>query len=336
MNQRPTAPRAALVNRRQAGQGLLGLWAALAATGALAQAWPARPVKIVVPSAAGGGNDFIARTLGQKMEDGLRQPVVVENRPGASNIIGTDYVAKSAPDGYTLLFNGPLIVQAASLYSKVPYDPIADFTPITDVIRTPLWFAVSTARMKATTLAEFVAEARQTSGGVMYGSGGNGSSHHLYGFGVGEATGAPMTHVAYKGGAPAMTALVAGEIHAGFFDFVSLKPFVESGKARLLAVTGTHRHPLTPTVPTMGELGFTGFEGYGWGALFVPAKTPPEVVQRLEQEILRALRHPEVAAKFRDAGFEIGGTPQAQFAAQVKADQQRWATLIRKSATKLD
>jgi tripartite-type tricarboxylate transporter receptor subunit TctC len=133
-----------------------------------------------------------------------------------------------------------------------------------------------------------------------------------------------------------MTALVGGEIDAGFFDFVSLRPFVESGKVHLLAVTGTRRHALTPDVPTLAELGYPGFESYGWGALFVPSKTPPEIVQRLEAEIVKALQSPEVSGKFKDAGFQLGGTPQAQFAAQYRSDQARWATLIKRSATRLD
>lgn len=324
------------VSRRLTGKILVALCAAFAWGAALAQAYPNKPIKIVVPSAAGGGNDFIARTLGQKLEESMKQPVVIENKPGASNIIGTDFVAKSAPDGYTILFNGPLILQAASLYARVPYDPLRDFTPLTDVIRTPLWFAVSTAKVSAKTLKEFVEEAKTQPAGFTYGSGGNGSSHHLYGFGLAEATSTNMLHVPYKGGAPAMTALVSGEISSGFFDLVSLKPYVESGKVRLLAVTGTRRHVLTPGVPTLAELGYTGFESYGWGALFVPSKTPPEIVQRLEAEIIMALKNPEVVTKFRDAGFELGGTPQAQFAAQVKSDQVRWSTLIKKSGTKLD
>ncbi|MEO7242355.1 MAG: tripartite tricarboxylate transporter substrate binding protein [Variovorax sp.] len=324
------------ITRRVVQTLFAALCAASLAAVASAQGYPNKPIKIVVPSAAGGGNDFIARTLGKKMEESMKQPVVIENKPGASNMIGTDFVARAPADGYTLLFNGPLILQAASLYSKVPYDPIADFTPITDVILTPLWFAVSAAKVSATSLKDFVDESKKQPHGFTYGSGGAGSSHHLYGFGLAEATGTQMTHVPYKGGAPAMTALIGGEIDSGFFDFVSLRPFVEAGKVRLLAVTGTKRHALTPSVPTMSELGYPGFESYGWGALFVPSKTPPEIVQRLEIEIVKALQSPEVSAKFKAAGFELGGTPQAQFAAQYKADQARWAALIKRSATKLD
>lgn len=325
--------------QRRRAMALISALTALAGLGtqpARAQAFPHKPIRIIVPSAAGGGNDFIVRTLAPRLEESLKQTIVVENRPGASNIIGTDFVAKSAPDGHTLLFNGPLILQAASLYASVPYDPLRDFTPLTDVIRTPLWFAVSTARVKAGTLKDFVAEARAQREPYTYGSGGKGSSHHLYGFGLAEAVGIDMLHIPYKGGAPAMTALVSGEIAAGFFDFVSLRPFVENGKARALAVTGTKRHPLTPDVPTLAELGHTGFESYGWGALFVPSRTPADVVQRLEAEILKALTHPDVLAKFKAAGFEMGGTPQAEFAAQFRSDATRWSQLIRKSATRLD
>lgn len=308
----------------------------LGAASALAQAYPSKPIRIIVPTAAGGGNDFIARTLALKLEESFKQPVIVENKPGASGMIATSFVAKAPPDGYTVLFNGPLILQAASLYSKVPYDPIADFTPVTDIIRTPLWLAVNATKVKARTLREFVDEARAAPGTFTYGSPGAGSSHHLYGFGLSDSTGAQMTHVPYKGGAPATMAVVAGEVHATLIDYVSLKPYVASGQVRLLAVTGTKRPAISPDVPTFSELGFPGFESYGWGALFLPSKTPADVVQKLEAEIARALKQPDLVAKFTDVGFEIGGTPQAQFAAQVKADNVRWSTLIRKAGVSLD
>lgn len=315
---------------------LIAACAALAGSMALAQAYPSKPIKIIVPTAAGGGNDFIARVVARKLEEAMKQSVVVENKPGASGIIASDFVAKSAPDGYTILFNGPLLVQAAGLFSKLPYDPLRDFTPVTDVIRTPLWFAVNTSKVSAKTLKEFVEQAKATPGEVSYSSVGSGSSHHLYGFALGEAAGLNLLHVPYKGGAPAMTALVGGEVFATFADFVSLRPYIISGKVRLLAVTGTQRHVLTPEVPTLAELGYKGFEAYGWGGLFVPSKTPPEIVQKLEAEVINLLKLPDVIAKFHDVGFELGGTPQAQFAAQVKTDYVRWTTLIKKAGVKLD
>jgi len=317
-------------------QVALAASAVFAAGQVAAQAYPQKPIRMIVPTSAGGGNDFITRTVAKKLEELLGWQIVVENKPGASGIIATEFVAKSAPDGYTILFNGPLIVQAAGLYSKLPYDPIKDFTPLTDIIRTPLWFAVSTAKVPARSLKEFSDLARPKTREDSYGSIGQGSSHHLYAHNLNEAAGLNMIHVPYKGGAPAVLALVSGEVSAVMLDLVSLKPHVASGKARLLGSTGTRRSPLTPDVPTLAELGYPGFESYGWGAMFLPARTPAEIVQRLESEIGKVLQQPDVITKFKDMGFEIGGTPQAQFAAQVVGDHERWVRIIKKAGVTLD
>ena len=317
-------------------QVVLAGCAVLAAGPAAAQAYPNKPIRMIVPTSAGGGNDFITRTVAKKLEDMLGWTIIVENKPGASGIIATEFVAKSAPDGYTILFNGPLIVQAAGLYSKLPYDPIKDFTPLTDIIRTPLWFAVSTAKVPAKSIKEFSDLARPKTRDDSYGSIGPGSSHHLYMHNLNEAAGLNMIHVPYKGGAPAVLAVVAGEVSAVMLDLVSLKPHVASGKVRLLGSTGTRRSPLTPDVPTLLEQGYQGFESYGWGAMFLPSKTPTDIVQRLETEIGKVLQQPDVVAKFKDMGFEIGGTPQAQFATQVAGDLDRWVRLIKKAGVTLD
>jgi tripartite-type tricarboxylate transporter receptor subunit TctC len=317
-------------------QVILAGCAVLAAGPAAAQAYPNKPIRMIVPTSAGGGNDFITRTVAKKLEDLLGWTIVVENKPGASGIIATEFVAKSAPDGYTILFNGPLIVQAAGLYSRLPYDPIKDFTPLTDIIRTPLWFAVSTAKVPAKSIKEFSDLARPKTRDDSYGSIGPGSSHHLYMHNLNEAAGLNMIHVPYKGGAPAVLAVVAGEVSAVMLDLVSLKPHVASGKVRLLGSTGTRRSPLTPDVPTLLEQGYQGFESYGWGAMFLPSKTPTDIVQRLETEIGKVLQQPDVVAKFKDMGFEIGGTPQAQFATQVAGDLDRWVRLIKKAGVTLD
>lgn len=314
------------------------LWGPLAAATPWAQAqnFPSRTVRIIVPTAAGGGNDVIARTIGEKMAESMRQGVIIENKVGASSIIANEFVARAAPDGYTMLFNGPLIVQTAALMSKLNYDPLTDFIPITEVIRTPLWLAVNAAKVPAKNLSEYVALAKAASADHPYASIGAGSSHHLYGHHFNSLAGLNLTHVPYRGGAPAVLAVASGEVASVFLDYVSLKPHVESGKVRLLASTGTRRSPLTPDVPTLSEAGFAGFESYGWGALFVPAKTPMAIVAQLHGEVLKALRHPDVLAKFQSFGFEIGGVPQAQFAAQFRADHERWTTLIRKADVKLD
>jgi tripartite-type tricarboxylate transporter receptor subunit TctC len=269
--------------------GLLGTGAAMAQ----AQDYPNRPIRIVVPFSPGGGGDVLGRLVGQKLSEALNQPVVVENKPGASTIIASDFVAKSAPDGYTILLNVPLLVQTASLYSKLPYNPLVDLVPVTDLVTTPLWFAVGTGKVSARTLKEYVEAARAKPSEYNYASVGAGSSGHLLGAALSEANNLKMTHVPYKGSTPAMLALLSGEITAVFLDYVTLKPQVEAGKVRLLAVTGVKRTPITPQVPTLLELGYPGFEPASWGGLFVPAKPPPQILKRLETEVQKIVQQPD-------------------------------------------
>jgi len=325
-----------ITRRTVLAQMLVAVSATLAAGVVVAQAYPNKQIRIIVPTSAGGGNDVIARTIGEKMSTSMGVPVIVENRVGGSSVIANDHVAKSAADGYTILFNGPLIVQASGLFSKLPYDPLTDFTPLTEVIRTPLWLAVSTAKTNAKTLKEYLAEAKARPNDFPYASIGTGSSHHLYGFRLKEVAGLDTQHIPYKGGAPAIVAVAGGEVASVFLDYVSIRPHVESGRVRLLATTGTNRSPLTPDVPTLTEMGYAGFESYGWGALFLPSKTPTEVVNRLHAEVVKALAQPDVITKFKGFGFEIGGTPQAQFATTFRGDYDRWVSLIRKVGVRLD
>lgn len=298
--------------------------------------FPSRAIRLVVPFAPGGGGDVLGRYYAQKLSEALNVAVIVDNRPGASTIIASDFVAKSAPDGYTMLLNVPLLVQTPHLYSKMPYDPLVDLKPVTDLGTSQLWFAVSTQKTRATTIKEFVAEARLHPKEYNYASIGAGSSGHLLGYALNDANGLSMLHVAYKGSTPATLALVAGEISAVFLDIVTLKPQLASGKVRLLAVTGTRRSPLTPDVPTLAESGYSGFENASWAGLFVPSKVPADVHARLETETRKILVQPELIAKWRELGFEPGGQPQAQFAAQMRADSVRWGGLIRKAGVKLD
>lgn len=303
---------------------------------AQAQDYPNRTLRIVVPFAPGGGGDVLGRLLAQKLSETLKQAVIVDNKPGASSIIASDFVAKSAPDGYTLLLNVPLLVQTASLYSKLPYDPLVDLIPVTDLVTSPLWFAVGTAKVPARTLKEYIEQAKARPSEYNYASIGAGSSGHLLGHALSEANGLRMTHVPYKGSSPAMLALLSGEITAVFLDYVTLKPQLDAGKVRLLAVTGTARSPLTPQVPTLAELGYPGFEPAVWGGIFLPGRTPPEIVKRLEAEIQKITQQPDFLARIRELGYEPGGTPQPQFAAQVRADHARWGALIKKAGVRLD
>lgn len=306
------------------------------AASAQAQDYPSRALRIVVPFSPGGGGDVLGRLVGQKLSEALKQPVVVENKPGASTTIASNLVAKSPPDGYTLLLNVPLLVQTASLYSKLPYNPLVDLIPVTDLVTTPLWMAVGTAKVPARTLKEYIEAARANPTEYNYASVGAGSSGHLLGHELSDANNLNMTHVPYKGSTPAMMALLSGEVTAVFLDYVTLKPQVEAGKVRLLAVTGTARTRLTPQVPTLAELGYPGFEAANWGGLFVPAKTPPEIVKRLETEVQKIVQRPDYLAKIRELGYEPGGSPQAEFAALVRADHARWGAMIKKVGVKLD
>ncbi|MDO8772324.1 MAG: tripartite tricarboxylate transporter substrate binding protein [Burkholderiaceae bacterium] len=301
-----------------------------------AQNYPNRVIKVVVPFPPGGGGDMVGRLFSQKLSEALGVPVIVDNKPGASSVIGTDFVAKSPPDGHTILLNVSLIVQTASLFSKLPYDPLVDLTPVTDLSNSALWFAVSTAKTETRSLKEFVSQARLKPLDYNYASIGAGSSSHLLGYALNEANGLNMMHVPYKGSSPATLALMAGEVSSVFMDYVTLQSQMGSGKVRLLAVTGSRRSPLTPEVPTLAELGYPGFEASVWSALFVPSKTPREIVTRLETETRKILAQPDVVAKWRELGYESGGMPQAQFAAQVRSDYARWGALIKKTGVKLD
>ena len=302
-----------------------------------AQAYPEKAIRIVVPYAAGGPADSISRTIAQKLSDTWKQSVIVDNKPGASGMIGADIVAKAAPDGYTLLVVNQLLVQTPSLYRSVPYDPLRGLTPVTDLISSPLWLAVNSANTTAKTMKEFVDQAKAKPGDYNYASVGPGSIGHLYGFRLNEATGLSFTHVPYKGAAPVVMALLSGEVTTAFVDYATLKPHLESGKSRALAVSDTKRTLSTPEVPTFTESGYKGFEASSWIGLFVTAKTPPEIVQKLQAEVSRILKQPDVVVKFQDGlGFQMGGIPQAQWASQVAADFDRWGVLIKKTGIRLD
>jgi tripartite-type tricarboxylate transporter receptor subunit TctC len=301
-----------------------------------AQDYPSQTIRIVVPFAPGGGGDVLGRLVAKKLGEQLKQTVIVENKPGASTIIATDLVAKSKPDGYTLLLNVPLIVQTASLFKKLPYDPLTDLIPVADLNTSQIWFAVSTAKVKARTLPEYVAQAKANPREFSYASIGPGSTGHLLGFGLNEANQLDTIHVPYKGSSPALQALLAGEVASVFQDYVTLKPQVEAGKVRLLAVTGTSRSEFTPDVPTLAELGYAGFEAGTWAGLFVAGNTPPAIVKTLESAVRRITTDPEYVEKMKSLGYSPGKLTQPQFAALVRSEYTRWAVLIKKAGIALE
>lgn len=306
------------------------------ATGSAA-GWPSRTVRFIVPFGPGGPADNISRTLAQRMAETWKQPVIVENKPGASGMIGAEMVAKAPPDGHTLLVINQLLVQAPALYKSVPYDPLRDLAPVTDLIASPLWLAVNAANTPARTMREFVEQSRARGADLNYASVGVGSIGHLYGFRLAEATGLRFTHVPYRGAAPVVAALLAGEVTCAFVDYATLKPHLESGKLRALAVSDVRRTAATPDVPTFTEAGYKGFEGVSWIGLFATGRTPPDIVAKIHAEATRIIKLPDVVTRFQDGqGFQMGGQAQPAWAAQVAADHERWGVLIRAAGVTMD
>ncbi|WP_374523525.1 Bug family tripartite tricarboxylate transporter substrate binding protein [Hydrogenophaga sp.] len=315
---------------------LLGVCAQ--APAALADTYPSRAVRVVVPYPAGGGADAMARLAAERLQAHLKQPVLVDNKPGAGSVIGSDFVAKARPDGYTLLFNIPALVQAPLLQPSVPFDPVRDFVPITTFVSAPVWFSVNRTRLKATDFASFKDEAAkaQPKNRLEYGSWGPGTTNHLYGELLLKSLNLQAVHVAYKGSAPATLALASGETAFMLADYTTLRPHVEAGTVRILASTGVRRHRLTPDVPTLAELGYPGFESVGWAGFFAPKGTPNEVVAKLEAVIAEITREPQVIEKMASLGFEPGGKPQAEFAREVQGDVERWRRTIQAIGFKAD
>jgi tripartite-type tricarboxylate transporter receptor subunit TctC len=308
---------------------LLGLAAAVCfgAAGAHAQDYPNRPIHIVVPYAPGGGVSVVGQIIGQKLSELTKQPVVIDNRPGAGGNIGADTVAKAAPDGYTVLLHTSAMAVVGSLYRKLPFDPLKDFAPVTMVISTQFVVGGS-PKDEATSLRELVAEAKAKPGKMNYGSSGPGSTLHLFAEMFKDAAGIEMVHIPYRGDAPMMTALISGDIQLAFLPQATGVANVTSKVIRGLAVTGTKRMAALPDVPTVGEQGIAGFERGSWIGLFLPAATPPAIVNALQKEMAKVLADPKVRERLMATGQEPVGNPPAEFTGQFKADIARFAKVI--------
>src|ERR671935_2681152 len=290
---------------------------------------PNRPVRFLVPFAAGAGiNDIMARLVGQHLGAGLGQPVVIENRPGAGGIAGTDIAAKAAPDGYTVLMTNVSLPTNAFLYSKLPYDPQKDFVPVTLVATAPLMLVVHPS-VAAKSVQELVALAKANPGKLPFGSGGIGSTPHLSVELFKSAAGFDAVHVPYKGGAPALNDLMGGQLSFMIENMPGTMPFVKQGKLRALAITSAQRSPLEPSLPTMAESGVPGYEVLGWQGLFAVAGTPPEIVARLQAEVGKTLKLPEERERLAALGAEPVGSTPAEFGAFVRAEHTRWSKVIR-------
>jgi tripartite-type tricarboxylate transporter receptor subunit TctC len=308
---------------------------ALAAPLAMAQDYPSRTVRVVVPFAPGGGTDIVARLLAQHLTQRLGQSFVVENRPAGSGIVGSDYVAKASPDAYTLLFAFSSLASSAKLVSKLPYDPVADFAPITLATTSPLMLLVP-ASLPAKDVKEFIAYAKANPGKLNYGSSGPGSSPHLATELLMSLTGMQLTHIPYKGIAPAVTALLAGDVQFSIVPIAVGMPHVKAGKLRALGTGGPQRSAATPDIPAVAESGLTGFEAIGWWGVLAPAKTPRAVVNLLNKEIRAVLDVAEVKRTLVEQGMDpAGGTPE-QFGALIKADMEKWGEIGIRLGVKLD
>jgi len=303
---------------------------------AAADTYPSKPIRFVVPYPAGGPLDTIARLLGQKVSESVKQPVVVDNKPGAGGNIGADAVAKSPADGYTILM-GAVATHAINptLYASIPYDPVRDFIPVTQVASTPNVLVVNPS-VPAASVGEFIAYAKANPGKLNFGSGSTGSAGHLAGELFKTQAGVEMTHVPYKGAAPAMNDLVGGQIQLMFDNLASSLGQVKAGRVRALAVTTARRTSLAPDLPTIAESGLPGFDINTWFGIFVPANTPREVVERLHAQFTRALALPDVKERMLALGAEPVGSRPDEFAAYIRAEGEKYARLIKASGAKAD
>jgi len=306
---------------------LIGSWAQAQDTGA----YPNRPIKLIVTVPPGGAADFIARLLASKLSAQMGQSIIVENKAGASGVVASDFVAKSAPDGYTLLQSsitthgiGP------HLMTKLPYDPITSFTPITMLASLPLIMTIN-ADLKAQNLSEFIVLAKQSPNKLAFASSGNGGAPHMAGELFTAATSIAMIHAPYRGSGPAVADLVGGQVQVMFDGAPSLLPYINTGKIRALAAASPRRNPLLPSTPTFAELGFPSVNVALWYGLMAPVGTPPEIVARLNREVNQALKSSEIQERFASQGTEaLGGTPE-QAASYMRHELDRWGPVVKKA-----
>ena len=304
---------------------------AVLSTGVSAQQYPSRPVRMVVPLSPGGFADTPTRMLAPRLSEQLGKQFFVENKPGAGGTIGADFVAKSAPDGYTLLVTGTPHVISAHLYKKLPYDALKDFTHIALVASGPYALVVNPQKVAVSSVRELIAAAKSQPGKIDYASSGNGSAQHLVGALFNSMAGVELNHVPYKGSGPAMQDLISGQVGVSFAGVPNVLGHVRSGRLRALGVTTGKRWSELPDVPTLAEAGVTGYEATLWLNISGPAGMPADIVQRLSSEIARALRDPEVQSNFRTGGVDATWMGQQELNAFMRAEYEKWGKVVRET-----
>ena len=314
----------------------LALLALYGAGAAIAQGYPSKPIKFVIPYPPGGASDVTARILGQKLSEAYGQPVVIENRPGANGNIALDAVAKSAPDGYTILMGnvGPNAINAG-LYKTLPYDPIRSFAPITLTSTVPIVLLVNPA-LHVKDAKELIAYIKANPDKTTFASGGNGSATHLTAEMFKSMAVLDTVHVPYKGDASAMTGLMGGDVTFAFATIVAATPQIKGGRVKVLGIAAKSRAPSMSDVPTISESGLPGFESTSWGGVLAPAGTPPAVIASLQAQIARILKMPDVKDKIAGLGADIVGSSSAEFADYLEAEIAKWSGVIKASGATID
>jgi tripartite-type tricarboxylate transporter receptor subunit TctC len=306
----------------------------LIARTAQAQEWPSRPVRLIVPFPPGGGADAIARIVSVRLAEMWGQQVVIESRAGAGGNIASEAVARSAPDGYTLYLAGDFQATNLYLYPRLSYDPVADFAPVSLVVQFPVAFVVPNSS-PARSVEEFIAHAKANAGRLTYASPGHGTSPHLAAELFKRVAGIELTHVPYRGAAPAIQDVIPGRVDSFFNNIAPVVPLMREGQLRLLAVTSARRAPVTPEVPTVAESGLPGFDVSGWYAFFVPARTAPAIVKKMHADTAAALAEPAVKARLEQLGLFVVGSAPEELGAYLKAEMEKWGAVIKEAGLKV-
>ena len=309
----------------------------VAAGPAAAQSYPAKPIRMIVPFGAGTQTDVLGRLVGQKLTEAWGQQVIIENRPGAAAIVGTELAAKAAPDGYTLMMNGTgALAINPGLYAKLSYDPVRDFAPITKLVIVTQVLVVHPS-LPAKSVKEFIAIAKARPGQLNYGSFGSGAVNHLTTEMLQSAAGIRLgNNVAFRGSADANIQVMSGELPAMFDSMTSVLPHVKSGRLRGLAVSSATRSPFLPQLPTIAESGYAGFEVAGWSGVFAPARTPDAVLDKIDRELIAVLKRPEIKEHFNQLAFVVASESREEFRRHLVAEIAKWAKAIKDSGTKID